>query len=441
MKKRRVTDQVTLITGIGLGFTIAIQITSLTATDFSGVYSIITLISRFCALVGSYLAIIGILMIARIPWIEQAVGHDRLVTWHRKSAPYALYFISLHVLLVVIGYAGSDHNVIGKTLWTMIRSYPWMLPATVGFVILLMAGISSYREFRSRITYETWWLIHLYTYLGIALSFMHQILTGAMFITNHLARYYWIGLYLFVAFSILTWRVLIPLIRSLRHQLRVEKVVQEGPGIISIYIKGRDILKLSAVGGQFFSWRFLSKGDWYQSHPYSLSAPPTPSRMRITVKGLGDHSKALVNLQPGVRVFIEGPYGIFTSTNAQSGRHVLLIGGGVGITPLRAIMEEFPNNTQIDVLYRASTDADLVLREELDYLADRMGARVHYLVGSRKEHPMNAAYIKKLVPQFPDAEVYICGPEPLVSAVKQAAQDVGVPKDRFHDEAFAFHGD
>ena len=441
MKKRLVADQATLITGIGLGFTLAIQIISLTATDFSSVYNIVIVISRLCALVGSYLAIIGLLLIARIPWIEQALGHDRLVTWHRKSAPYALYFISLHVLLVVIGYAGSDQNLIGKTLWVMVTTYPWMLPATAGFLLLLVAGFSSYREFRSRIKYETWWVIHLYTYLGIALSFMHQILTGAMFITNNLARYYWIALYLFVVFSIVTWRILIPLLRSIRHHLIVEKVVKEGPGIISIYIKGHDILKLRAVGGQFFSWRFITKNDWYQSHPYSLSAPPTDDSLRITVKGLGDHSKALVNLRIGARVFIEGPYGIFTSRNAQKGRHILLIGGGVGITPLRAIMEEFPNDTQIDVLYRASREEDLVLRKELDDLADRLGARVHYLVGSRKEHPMTASYIKQFVPQFADSEIYICGPEPLVTGVKHAAAEAGVPKDRFHDEAFAFHGD
>ena len=441
MKKRRVGDQATLITGLGLGFTLAIQIITLNAHDFSSVYSIITMVSRFCALIGSYLAIIGLLLIARIPWIEQAMGHDRLVTWHRKSAPYSLYFISLHVFLVVLGYAGADQNRIGSTLWVMITTYPWMLPATAGFLLLLLAGISSYREFRSRMTYETWWVLHLYTYLGIALAFMHQILTGAMFITNRPARYYWIALYLFVVFSIGTWRMLIPFMRSVRHQLKVEKVVLEGPGVISIYIKGRHILKLHAVGGQFFSWRFITKNDWYQSHPYSLSAAPTDELLRITVKGLGDSSKGLANLKPGARVFIEGPYGIFTSKNAQSGRHVILIGGGVGITPLRAIMEEFPNNTQIDVFYRVSREEDLVLRQELDEISDRLGARVHYLVGSRKDHPMNAEYMKQIVPQFADSEIYICGPEPLVTAVKKAATDAGIPKDRFHDEAFAFHGD
>ncbi|CAB4648253.1 unannotated protein [freshwater metagenome] len=231
-----------------------------------------------------------------------------------------------------------------------------------------------------------------------------------------------------------------PLAKSIRHKLMVDKVVNEGPGVVSIYIKGRDVKKLNAQGGQFFSWRFLSKDLWYQSHPYSLSASPSDESMRITVKALGDSSSELTHLKSGTRVFIEGPYGVFKASSARRGRHIVLIGGGVGITPLRAIMEEFPNNTQIDILYRASHESELVLRNELDELSDRIGARVHYLVGSRQEHTMSYEYLKKFVPNFQDSEVFICGPEGLVSAVKEAAKKAGIPKNRFHDEAFAFHG-
>jgi predicted ferric reductase len=440
MSNRFKDDQIALITGIGLGLTLTIQITTLTASDFADIYSQITTASRFFALTGSYLAIIGLLLIARISWIENVLGHDRLVTWHRKAMPYALYFITLHVFLVSLGYAGGDQVRIGSALWTMITTYPWMLPATLGFVLLLVAGVSSYRIFRQSISYESWWIIHLYTYLGVALSFMHQILTGAMFISHPLAKNYWIGLYTFVVVAILYWRILMPFAKSIRHKLMVDKVVNEGPGVVSIYIKGRDVKKLKAQGGQFFSWRFLSKNLWYQSHPYSLSASPSDDSMRITVKALGDSSSELSHLKPGTRVFIEGPYGVFKASTARRGRHIVLIGGGVGITPLRAIMEEFPNNTQIDILYRASNESELVLRKELDELSDRIGARVHYLVGSRKEHTMSYEYLKKFVPNFQDSEVFICGPEGLVSAVKEAAKKAGIPKNRFHEEAFAFHG-
>jgi ferredoxin-NADP reductase len=203
-------------------------------------------------------------------------------------------------------------------------------------------------------------------------------------------------------------------------------------------MRGRQLDKLNAQGGQFFSWRFFQAGHWWLSHPYSLSAAPQEKFLRVTVKNLGDHSAEIQNLKPGTRVFFEGPYGTFVASRASRG-HIVLVGGGVGITPLRALMEELDPTKEIDVLFRASKDEDLVLRHELDELADKMGARVHYLVGPRAKHPMNADYISKFVPAFADSDVYVCGPTPLVDAVRDAARDAGIPKDRFHDEAFEFH--
>jgi ferredoxin-NADP reductase len=182
----------------------------------------------------------------------------------------------------------------------------------------------------------------------------------------------------------------------------------------------------------------MTGGQWWMSHPYSLSAAPTNSYMRVTVKELGDHSSAVKELKKGVRVFFEGPYGTFVAAKA-SRPHVLLVGGGVGITPLRAILEEFDEEMQIDLIYRTSRPEELVFKEELDELAEIKGARVHYLVGSRNVHPMNARYIMKYVPALRDCDVYVCGPTPLVHAVREAAKEAGVPKNRFHDEVFEYH--
>jgi ferredoxin-NADP reductase len=175
-------------------------------------------------------------------------------------------------------------------------------------------------------------------------------------------------------------------------------------------------------------------------HPYSLSAAPTNKLLRITVKDLGDHSKDLINLKPGTRVFMEGPYGAFTKNRATR-KHVVLVGGGVGITPIRAIAEEFGDTVNIDLFYRVSNESELVLKDELDYLADKYGDsfHVHYLVGSRHQHPMSAKSIQKVAPYFADSDVYVCGPEGLVSAVSEAAKEVGIPKNRVHHEEFEFH--
>lgn len=435
-------DWAALITGLGLGLTVALQLTTLRRSDISSIYSSINSLSRLCALVGTYFALLGIVLVSRIPWVERGVGHDRLITWHRKLGPYSLFLIGFHVLFVVLGYAGQDHIPLIVEIWHLLHHYLWMWPALAGFILMMMAGITSYKKVRAKMSYETWWLVHIYTYAAIGLSFMHQVLNGPMFIGHPLNRIYWTSLYIFMAMSIIIWRIGIPLVRSLRHNLKVHRVVVEGPGVISVIMRGRKLHKLAAEGGQFFGWRFLARKHFLISHPYSLSAAPTEHLMRITVKDLGDHSRSLAFLKPGTRVFLEGPYGAFTA-GRSSRRHVVLIGGGVGITPIRAIMEEFRDNVQMDVVYRASRDEDLVLRQELDYLASQsQGAiRIHYLVGPRSNHPMDAKTLTRMMPRFAESDIYICGPGPLVDAVRQAAKDSGVPKSRFHDEAFAFHSE
>jgi predicted ferric reductase len=433
-------DWAALIAGLGLGLTVAMQVTSMSRADVSSVYAAITSFSRLCALVGTYFAVLGIFLIARIPFVERGVGHDRLVTWHRKMAPYSLFLIGFHVIFVVVGYAGQDQLPLYKELWAVLTTFYWMWAALGGFVLMVMAGVTSYKKARAKMSYETWWIIHIYTYAAVALSFMHQVLNGSMFVGHPLARLYWTAIYVLMGASVLYWRIGLPLVRSMRHNIKVDRVVIEGPGVVSVIMRGRKLHMLAAQGGQFFSWRFLTQGHLLVAHPYSLSAAPTEHYVRITVKDLGDHSRSLALLRPGTRVFVEGPYGAFTAGRASS-PHVVLVGGGVGITPIRAIVEEFKNGVQMDVIFRASKEEDLVLREELDYLAANSDGtiRVHYLVGSRKNHPMDARSLTKLVPSFADADIYICGPTPLVDSVRKAAQDVGVPKDKFHDEAFGYH--
>ena len=433
-------DAAALLAGLGLGLTVAMQLTSMSRADITTPYALITSFSRLCALVGTYFAVLGIFLIARIPLVERGVGHDRLVTWHRKLGPYSLFLVGFHVIFVILGYAGQDQIPLYTELWNVLTKFYWMWAGLAGFLLMILAGVTSYKKARAKMSYETWWIIHIYTYSAVALSFMHQVLNGSMFIGHPLNRLYWTILYIAMGASVLYWRIGSPLVRSLRHNIKVDRVVVEGPDVVSVIMRGRKLHKLAAQGGQFFSWRFLEKGHLLVAHPYSLSAAPTEHFIRITVKGLGDHSRSLALLHVGTRVFVEGPYGAFTAGRASS-PHIVLVGGGVGITPIRAIIEEFKNGVQMDVIYRASKKEDLVLREELDYLAANSDGtiRVHYLVGSRKDHPMDARSITELVPRFADSDIYICGPAPLVESVRKAAKDVGVPKDKFHDEAFGYH--
>ena len=428
------------IAGIGMGLTIAMQVSTLQMRDIESVYGVVITLSRLAALVGTYLSVIGIFLIARIPAVEKSIGHDQLVIWHRNLGPWSLYLIGAHFFLVTVGYAGQDQLSLAREIWRMLQDFAWMWWALAGFVLMIQAGITSYKKARAKYSYETWWILHVLTYGAVASAFMHQIQNGQMFIEHPLNRAYWIGLYVLMAFAVVWCRFLVPVVRSLRHDLRVERVIEESPGVYSVIMKGRNLAKLGAEGGQFFEWRFVSKSHFLVAHPYSLSAAPTSRYLRITVKGLGDHSRSLATIKSGTRVLIEGPYGAFRAGQAKRKR-VVLVGGGIGVTPVRALLDEFKNSVHIDFIYRVSRAEDLALKAELDQIAADSGGftRVHYMVGSRREHPMDAAHLLSVVPTVRESDIYICGPKALVAAVVEAADDLGISPDRVHHEEFEFH--
>ncbi len=189
-----------------------------------------------------------------------------------------------------------------------------------------MTAIVSARAVRHRMRYETWYYLHFYTYLAVALAFSHQFADGAEFMTNTAARVAWSALYVGVGSAIAWFRFVTPVRQALRHRLRVTEVRPEAPDVVSVVIGGRHLAELRAESGQFFRWRFLTRDLWWTSSPYSLSEPPRPDRLRITVKAAGDHSDALRRLRPGTRVVAEGPYGALTGARRRR-RKVLLIAG------------------------------------------------------------------------------------------------------------------
>ena len=95
-KLQRGGDTAALLTGLGLGITLAIEAITLNSEQLQSVNGVVTIISRICALVGTYLVLVGLLLVARIPFVERSVGHDRMVTWHRKLGPWSLYLILGH---------------------------------------------------------------------------------------------------------------------------------------------------------------------------------------------------------------------------------------------------------------------------------------------------------------------------------------------------------
>jgi len=399
-------------------------------------------------LVASDLMLLQVVLMARIPWVERAWGHDLLARRHRWVGFTSFWLMTAHVGIFAAERLTRGDGTAWPRLWAMFITDPWMLFATLGTMMLCGVVVSSIRRARRRLRYESWHLLHLYAYLGIAFAFPHQLSDGADF-HDPVARIYWWTLYLVAASTIVVYRIGVPLWRSLYHRMRVADVHTEGPGVVSVTMNGHRLDRLRAKSGQFFIWRFLDGPGWSRGNPYTISAAPHRDRLRITIQVAGDGSSRAAGLRPGTRVLIEGPYGTLT---AQRRRHprMLLVASGVGITPMRALLEDAPYGPgETALIYRFTREEHAIFTTELDEIASRRGVQVHYVPGSRRADDSwlpagfegesdDVEALTKLVPDIVGRDIFVCGPPGWVSSVRKALRRAGATRDQIQTEDFAW---
>jgi predicted ferric reductase len=409
----------------------------------------LTSIGRLTGLVASDLLLIQVLLMARIPLLERTYGQDELARRHRWVGFTSFNLMLVHVVTITLGYAATSPKGLWPTIADLVVNYPGMLLAVAGTVALVVVTITSIRLARARLRYESWHLLHLYAYLGVGLALPHQLWTGKEFLTSTVATLFWWTLWAAAAASVLIWRVGQPLWRSLRHQLVVEQVRAENDRVTTVVMRGRMLHRLPVRAGQFLQWRFLDGRGFMRAHPYSLSAAPDGRTLRITAAHLGDGSARLASLRPGTKVLFEGPYGRLHE-GVRTRRKVLLMASGIGITPMRALLEELDQRPgDVTLIYRTSSEQDGILVEELTALARRRQAGLFIVTGHRPIRqsswlPQHAAHIgdvealRQLVPDVASHDVFICGSPGWMDAAERAVLRAGVAPKCVHIERFAY---
>jgi ferredoxin-NADP reductase len=357
-----------------------------------------------------------------------------------------------HIGLISWGDAACRLAALPATFWALTVDEPGVLLAAAGTACLVMVVVTSVRAARRRLRYESWHLLHLYAYLGVGLALPHQLWSGQEFLASPFATAYWWTLWAAAACAVLIWRIGLPVLRTLRHDLRVTSVVAEDGAedgaVWSVYLTGRGLDRLPVTAGQFLIWRFRSGPGWTRAHPYSLSAAPDGRSLRITVKELGGGSRMVRSLRPGARVLIEGPYGRLTE-RPRTRTKVALIGAGVGISPLRALAEELPYAPGDAVLLQRAAERPLFARE-FDVLTEERGLRVFWLSGHRRapdswigttdddDDADDVTLLHRWVPDIAERDVYVCGPEAWTASVRATLTAAGLPAERLHVETFGW---
>jgi predicted ferric reductase len=391
---------------------------------------------RVTGLIAGYVLLVQVVMMSRLSIFERWIGARHLTLWHKELGGFVVITILAHAALITVGYADLDHKPLIGEFWSILTQYNDMVPAVIAAGMLVCIGLLSIRTLRRALPYELWYYLHLSAYVVLLLGYAHQFSNGQELYAGF-GRTLWIAFYV-IAIALVVWgRVGAPMWMNARHRLRVADVVAEGPGMVSVYITGKRLRDLDAQAGQFFRWRFLARGLWWQAHPFSLSAAPNGRWLRLTIKTVGSHTYKLRSMRPGVPIYVEGPWGDFTAARRVRSR-ALLIAAGSGIAPIRAVLEELPPGAVL--IYRATTVRELALREELEELAHLRHATLWFVVGDRRapgpRHLFTPRGMKELVPDITERDVYLCGPDGLVAASLKIMRRLQVPRRQVHLDPF-----
>ena len=444
-------DLLTVLAWASVAFAVALWLADGGAAGFSTLAGSFTALGIVAGLAGMDLVLLMLLLAARLPVIDGAVGHDRALEFHRKLGKPSLYLLLAHGILIATGYGmaeGLDPFSELVALWVLVPDM-WLAIVSIGLFIAVVA--TSLVAVRRRFPYEFWYAVHLLTYAAVLTSIPHQFSVGGLFAEGTWQRWYWLAICIATGAALAHYRFLEPLVATARHRLTVSRVVTEGPGVVSIELSGRHLDELAGNGGRFFIWRFLSPGAWWHPHPFSLSGEPVlfdssgRGTLRITVRNLGRGSAQLARLKSGTRVAIEGPYGLF-STAARSRNRVVLIGAGIGITPIRALLESTPFEPgSATVILRGHSEQELYLGDEILELCRRRGATLFHVTGPRTaggqswlpESAVRSGHrLASYAPDIADGDVYICGPSAWARSVIGEARAAGVPAEQIHNERF-----
>lgn len=389
--------------------------------------------------------LLQLVLVSRLPGLEPSVGCDRLYRWHRRLGFTIGSLFLAHPALVTVGYARRHQLSLSRQFMEFAADWPTRLAIAALIVIALMVA-SSIPLIRRRLTYETWHVSHLAVYVALGLASWHQA-NGAEIAGQPWWADYWIGLHLAVFGSLVVFRAGRPIFRGVRHRFRIDKIVSESGDVTSVYLTGRRIDRFTFRPGQYANVVFLSKGRW-SPHPFSFSAAPNGQFLRVSIKAAGDFTNRIRELAPGTLALLEGPLGAFTAAEPRD--KYLMVAGGIGITPIRALIESLAAaGRDIVLLYSAKTANDLVFASELRALT----ARCHFILSRDTECPkstetdqtavghergrIDLRMLARLVPDVQDREVFICGPQSMMKAVATALGALHVTESSVHYEQFS----
>jgi len=365
---------------------------------------------------------------ARTYLIEEAcVGLDRAYRLHHKTGVWSVGLIATHFLAVSVGYALN-----GLPILSLLTSNIIYIAGELG--LLFMAGIAVTIIY-FKIPYKYFTLIQKFFAIPFAFGVYHLL-----FVTSDISRYNPLRLFILiiVLLGAIAWIYRELFYRFLAPQAVyiVKEVKDKGAEVLEIFLMPKKD-KLKFRPGQFAYFSFHSKNISAEAHPFSFTSAPDENELRFAAKKVGDFTNELDKLAAGDEVIVFGPYGKFFSELDPNAENIF-IAGGIGITPFLPALRGRIMNDKTIFFCSTRGDNDCVYADELKTLADAPNAfKLHLHESDRRGH-LTADIVEKRADGLKNKKIFICGPEPMMNALKNQFLTKGVRRENIIFEAFNY---
>lgn len=394
---------------------------------------------------GSGLGIVALTLLAlqlalpaRLGPVARPLGAEVAVRLHRHLADVLVAAIAAHVALVVIG---DPSNL---ALLAPLGA-PWRAQAAMASCAALAALIAtSVLRRRLRLAYARWRGLHVTLGVGaLALGVLHTIGVDR-YLTAGPAGLLVAALAAVGLLAVIELRVLRPR-RLARRPYVIERVTQERGGATTLALRAEGHRGRPFRPGQFAWLKLADTPHALAEHPFSYSSSARrPERPTFTIKAYGGFTRRVPRLLPGTRVLLDGPHGSFRAS--PTAERIVLLAGGIGITPMVSLLRsaaDASDRRPFVLVYGSLNWEEATFREELERLEQRIDLEVVHVLtepppGWQGEAGfINAEVLRRRLPaELRGADLFVCGPPPMLTATLAGLERLGVAPEHVHTEQF-----
>ncbi|MDF2752375.1 MAG: hypothetical protein K0S82_758 [Gaiellaceae bacterium] len=425
-------------------------------TRFGSQYESLTSLAVALALGGTSAFALNLVLGARLRIVEALFGGlDRMYSIHRANGQVAFLLLLGHVTLILASRATISADTAldllgpgaGWTVFTGVLAFSGM---TVAILMTLFA----------RLGHEVFVYVQRSFGFVFLLASYHVFTTdGAK--TDSRALTWYLAALATLGIAAFAYRSLLGNVLVRRRPYRVKAVNRLDDSVTEIVMEpvGQP---LAHAAGQFLfvNFRSLALADALhplelslrrqvfavrpgevanQFHPFSITSAPSEASLRITVKAVGDYTRALRELEPGAEAVVEGPYGSFSHDGAGGARQIWLA-GGIGVTPFLSMARSLDTEggPTIDFYYCVEHEDEAHFLDELQAVAARRADFRVVVVPRDRDGFLTAERLQKELGDLAAAHALICGPPAMITSLTSQLVERGMPPDHVHAEEFGF---